>query len=524
MKPPSKQCRPRNNRLTPVQLFYPVYSPRIWLLILPLLMSIAHLAAAGFKAGMAERDITPAIGMECPGGYGKVFHQRVHDPCKVRAAVVDDGKTTVAVVSVDALMVPRQLVLAARSQIQAQCGIQPHAILIGATHSHSSGPTGMVQPGEFDHASPLARKLAYEMSSCADAGYLEKVRQAVVEAVVDAHQHRTEALGGAGLGWEDKAAFNRRFLMRNGLTFTHPGKGNPDIKKVAGPIDPNVGVIGLWTVQGNFLGCIVNYACHATTPANGISANWIYDLEKVIRGAWGSNAVVVFLQGFAGDVTQVDNLSPYIERPGETGSRYVGGRVGAEAVKVLSGMARGDLSPVDARSQLLSFQRRRPEPARLKRCLELAAKEPREVAHTEWTFAKEIVLLDALISKWPEVEVELQAIQIGPVIMLTSPGEVFCQFGLELRHGSPFPITFPVELANGCAGYIPTREAFGKHGGGYETRLTSYSNLPPDAGDKMNVQLLKLARGMQPGTIPQLPKAPPFKAPWSYGNVPPELK
>ena len=179
------------------------------------------------KAGFAERDITPKPGMEMPGGYGKVFHQKLHDPCKVRAAVFDDGTTRVALVGVDALMVPRSLVIAARKEIQDKCGITPDAVMIAASHSHSSGPTGMVQPGEYDHASPLARKLAYEQSSCADAGYLDQVRREIVAAVEQANASRAEARWAVGSGIEDKVAFNRRFHMKNGLTFTHPGKGNP---------------------------------------------------------------------------------------------------------------------------------------------------------------------------------------------------------------------------------------------------------------------------------------------------------
>ena len=460
--------------------------------------------------------------MERPGGYGKVFHTVFHDACKVRAAVFDDGGRRVALVGLDALMVPRALVLAARTEIQKRSGIAPDAVLVGASHSHSSGPTGMVQPGQFDNASDFVKKLAYEHTSCADPRYLERVRAGIVEAVVEADRSRVEAQVSFGSGHEDKAAYNRRFRMKNGLSYTHPGQGNPDIVRPAGPIDPEVGVIGAWDTKGKLLGCIVNFACHATTGPNGISANWIYYLERTVRGPMDPGAVVVFLAGANGDVTQVDNLRPHAQPSADRWAQIVGGRVGAEAVKVLVSAERGDRAALDARSRVLRIPRRAPSPERVKRCYDLAKSAP-DARDTNWTFAKEIVLLDALMKVEPVVDAEVQAVQVGPAVFVSNPAEYFCQFGLDIKKGSQFPLTYPVELANGCVGYVPTEEALGPKGGGYETRLTSYSNLEVAAGRKMADAGIELTRAMTPGKMPEPPKAPPFKAPWAYGNVPPEL-
>ena len=125
------------------------------------------------------------------------------------------------------------------------------------------------------------------------------------------------------------------------------------------------------------------------------------------------------------------------------------------------------------------------------------------------------------------VDVALSQMEISPLVNFTLESLsriVNVQFGLDIKKGSQFPFTFPVELANGCVGYVPTEDAFGPHGGGYETRLTSYSNLEITAGRQIANAGIELANQMTPGPVPQPPPAPAFGAPWTYGNVPPELE
>jgi hypothetical protein len=479
-----------------------------------------------FKAGFCERDITPDIGMEQPGNYGKSYHRSFHDQCKVRAVVFDDGKKRVALVGLDLLFVTRYIVQEARAAIQKRCGIDPDAIMIGASHSHSSGPIGMSEPGDYDKASPLVKDLVNNKSIVSDPGFMQYLKAQIVEAVVLADAARTDAKLAIGIGHEDKVSFNRRLRMKNGLTYSHPGVGNPDIVDYAGPIDPQVGTIGVWDLKGNLLGVVVNFSCHNTTNPGGISANWVGAMENTLRGATGNAALpVVFMQGACGDITQVDNLAKYSNPGAEEWWQLVGGRVGAEAYKTLLLIRRGAASdiPLDARQKVWKIKRRIPSPEKVKRALTLVNQGPEKAGAVEWTFAKETLMLDAMLKVRPEAEVEVQTIQVGPAVFVSNPAEYFVEYGLDIKKSSKFPFTFVVELANGCVGYVPTEEAFGVHGGGYETRLTSYSNLEVSAGRQFADTGIKLANEMTPGKTPVPGPPPPFRAPWSYGNLPPEL-
>jgi hypothetical protein len=270
--------------------------------------------------------------------------------------------------------------------------------------------------------------------------------------------------------------------MKNGLSYSHAGQGNPDILGYAGPVDPQVGVIAAWDPEGKLLGCVVNFSCHATTNGPWVSANWIYYMERVIQGYYGKDAPVVFLQGACGDVTQVDNLSPFQNPGGDEWAQFVGGRVGAEALKVMLGMSqtRTATAPLDAKSKTWTD----PASASDSRACASRARtrtETEKDAGPDWVWAKETVLLDALIAKEPSVEVEVQAIQIGPVVCLSNEAEYFVEYGLQLKAGSGFPITFPSNSPTAASAMSRPRKPSANMAAATKraSRVTAISTSPP---------------------------------------------
>jgi hypothetical protein len=456
------------------------------------------------EVGFACCDITPPVGAVIPGGMHPRFATGVHDPLLATAVVFSSGNESVAIVSVDALSIKASIVNEARSIASERTGIPASHIMVAATHTHNGGP--------------IADAFLCE----SDRGYCERVASAIAQAIYNANENKQEALIASGFGYEDTVAFNRRCVMKDGTQRTHPGKLARDAVAIAGPIDPYVGVLAVTATDGSFLGCIVNYACHATVMwGNEFSADYVHYVRETIKAVLGEHVHVVYLNGACGDVTQVAQLIPREAEVGEKWARRVGGKIGAEALKVILGMdfvAPEDELPLTAVSKVLRLPTRKVPEQMLEEAKKLL--EGGGDWNTERIYARELILLDEMNKSKPYVEAEIMAMLIADTAIVSFPCEYFCQFGIELKRASPYACTFVASCANGMVGYVPTPKAF--ETGGYEPRLARSSKLMPDAG----LIMLETAKEL----LTQLPK-PSVKKPaqlpknsyWDAGSSPPHL-
>ncbi len=430
-----------------------------------LILLLALLAPQdALKAGFGRADITPEIGAQIPGGFGKNPAQGVRDRLWAVACVVQDGKHPVALVGIDALFSSKEATAKARARIAEATPITASAVLVSASHTHTGGP------------------LVACLGSDADPAYIDRVAAGIAEAVIAAWKALEPVEIAVGSGREDSIAYNRRFLMRDGREITHPGKPgtahHAEIVRPAGPADPAVGVLAARKPKAPApLGLVLNFTCHCTVVGgNQFSADYVAYLRKHLQARYGETFPVVFLQGACGDITQVDNRSTAREF-GVEHAELMGMKLAAEAQRVV-GRARW-LPALTTASAIETV------PVAIRAEPDAIAERPPFGLGTgqDAVYAAERQLVAEERAKTPLIPAEVQSVRVGPLGIATNGAEYFVEYGLRIKEASPHEFTWFVGYANEYIGYVATAQAF--VGGGYEVRTARSSKLAPDAGQKL---------------------------------------
>ncbi len=120
----------------------------VFLLFLPTVYWLlpTHLEASEVRVGVARETFN--LPRHVPlAGYSKRKgrpSRGVHDPVGARALVLTDGRTTIALVSADLLIIDEHITDAVRAQLAAAAVPSDIVLLLAATHTHSG-------PGAYGH-------------------------------------------------------------------------------------------------------------------------------------------------------------------------------------------------------------------------------------------------------------------------------------------------------------------------------------------------------------------------------------
>jgi hypothetical protein len=258
-----------------------------------------------------------------------------------------------------------------------------------------------------------------------------------------------------------------------------------------------VGLLGLRSPEGRTIGALANYALHyvGTPDAQcAISADYFGAFSTLLQRLRGEEFVAALSNGASGDINNIDVLGG--ARPKNDHYQHlerVAALIAAQALWAWNGATfSGDL-PLHAAMAEVTL-RRRPAPAEadVARAREIDARVAagESVLMGDRSFARRVLRRSG---ETGDIPTWVQALRIGDLALVSAPGELFVELGLEIKRRSPFGQTIVLELANDGIGYIPTRRAFDE--GAYEPEASA---LCPGEGERIvetAVRLLEALHG-----------------------------
>lgn len=421
----------------------------------------------------------------------------VNDPLFAKALVITRGETTLVIATVDAVAVgeigsiTNDYLPAVRARLQTELGIAPEHVLINASHCHGS------VCGEVEDRTLEAVKQAWDTRTPVRAGAGRGCEGRVAE------NRRLRLRDGSER--DSRHAYS-----------LPPDESIVGV----GPIDPDIGLLRLDREDGRPLAVVFTYACHPIqgVPGGGNTADLVGFASAVLERNLEGSPTALFLQGCAGDINPVGykdihhprNAEPLGTRLGLSALQAVRtircqGNVPLQVVNQTLHLPRADLRPVveaveaeisellaslrgttlnlksflqltlkhglfspypsaDAPAYLSQRRRGREDLTDLDaRQREQLSRYRRNVYRMEeLTRLQENLRLLRLHQRRNEtagaatLPAEVMGVRIGNFALVTFPGELSVEIGLNIKHASPLPYTFVCGCTNGYLYYAPT--------------------------------------------------------------------
>jgi hypothetical protein len=462
------------------------------------------------KGGCAKVNITPPLGIPLIGSAGKPSDDII-DELYAKALVLNDGRTTIAIVSVDLLYTPlEEITNPIREIIKEKIGIPEQNVLICATHTHSGPevftrsklrPEQKVPQSEIDqfYLQTLIRKTASSVMIA-----YKNMRESSRKAGSSSRKAGCQVKIGAAKGQIPEIVYNRRPKLPDGsvkmaftllpevtatkkietdakggvkVTFTLPDE---ETELDFGPIDPEVCVLRVEDMNGEIVGSLVNFGCHPVCIypylSTTISADYPAYTTGVVEQIEGG--VCLFALGLAGNTVPIQR--------GVKPRRQIGKALGGEALRRLQLVSTvGDVTLNALKKEIrfptktASSSNKSPAPASpdASRGGGPAPASP----NASRGGGKDV-------DEKNYITTEIQVLRLGDIYILGLPGEILVEVGLEIKRRAGVEKLFVISLSNDTIGYVCHSQAYEE--GGYEP--VSGTNLAKGAGEIMIREALDL--------------------------------
>ena len=379
------------------------------------------------QAGVAKVNITPPVGCYLQGYTRGKPSVGVRDDLYAKALVLDDGKTQLAIATVDLVGLEYSSIGAIRNHTEELAGIPGENVMVAASHTHA-GPVVMALGGD-----PW------------DEDYVREIEKKIVGAVYVAANTRRPVEVGV---WTGEVSFN---INRRVRTL----RGTQMLPNPKGPVDRRVRVVRIDDGSPVPYAVLVHYTCHATVFDGGnlrISGDYPGATQRFVEHAYGPDTTCLFAQGCCGNVRPNVVTPEGLFRGGDDLElERIGRTLGSEAVNACEQIQTKTVEEIGVHSKIVDLPYGKPLPDR--EFQELLAQK----TYAPW---REITLER---KKKGKTEMEVQVMQVGDLRIVGLPGEVFVEIGeqIETRIGGEVLV---VGYANGNLGYLCTARSYKEKG------------------------------------------------------------
>jgi len=451
-------------------------------------------------AGTGKYNITKDIG------------ENIHDSLYVKALVLKSNTVTMAIITLDVVSIedytlPKNFYQEIKRKLKEELHLDH--FLINASHNHWDGFL-------------IGKNFV-----------AEDVGDRTIKAVEKALKNLEPVKFGGGSGFENRISMNRRIKLKDEKVYTirHANPNMPDDEVVGlGKMDPEIGILRIDRLDGTSKAVLYNFACHPYSGVldRGVTAEFPGFASETIESVLGNNSMAFFLQGAAGDITEILYKNVDDARDCEPFGRMLGLSVlkGFNKIKpstnqkVFNAISKTMDLPLrkDISNRIKELERQerkllsslRSTSLNMKSFIPLYIKytlSPKYPSYYSYRYLQE----DSLgilglkmhdkenkrniekylknmraMDKLSQIEenimflkrrqndlkklnketitVDIVGIRIGNFVVVTFPGEPFAEVGLNIKKNSPFENTFVAGYSNGYIHYAPTANSYKEWG------------------------------------------------------------